>query len=149
MAAHVAGQLDSKSAMAHREVVLEIATDAGTEGRRWHLAVMYDELARSVLRGGARRASFRMHRIGRHGKKTRARCPSTLNLKNALLPWTAMSCGARKHYMTAVSTMLPNAAPQSNGRTGQTRNMPARTRLPARTRIVASRIGTRVGTRVD
>ena len=48
LAAAVLYQMDFASPMAHKNVVCEIVSSADAEGRRWLLAVLYDELARFV-----------------------------------------------------------------------------------------------------
>ena len=49
LAAAVLGQMDFASAMAHKNIICEIVSGADAEGRRWLLAVLYDELARFVF----------------------------------------------------------------------------------------------------
>ena len=46
IAAAITEQMSFSSAMMHKEVVCEIATACDAEGRKFLLAILYDELAR-------------------------------------------------------------------------------------------------------
>ena len=50
LAAAVLDQMEFESAMAHKAIICEIVSGAEAEGRRWLLAVLYDELARFASR---------------------------------------------------------------------------------------------------
>ena len=50
LAAQAVGQLEFGNAMAHKAIVQELACAAAAEGRKHPLGVIYDELARCVVR---------------------------------------------------------------------------------------------------